>query len=93
MGLNFKRKVYSHNCTIICVVWKLKTVKTIGEFTNMFQNNNGNLIVVYKFITMISNYIQNLPITSLLFTISIITYCTIIVQDVRLFLVSTNLNG
>jgi len=65
---------------------KLKTVKTDCKFTNMFQNNYGNLIVVYKFITMISNYIQNLLITSLLLTISIITYCTIIVQDMRLFL-------
>lgn len=65
---------------------KLKTVYTDCEFTNMFQNNNGNLIVVYKFITMISNYIQNLLVASPLFRISIITYCTIIVQDVRLIL-------
>lgn len=35
---------------------------------------------------MISNYIQNSPIKVLLFKMRIITYCTIIVRDMRQFL-------
>lgn len=60
-----------------------QTVKLLLCFKTTME---GNLIAVYQFITMISNYIQNTPITALQFKMSIITYFTIIVQDMCQFL-------